>query len=126
MSFGFSLGDFLAVANFATQLYTCLSEVRGSEAAYKEAVSLLQSLSTSLRTVHSTLSSSASVSGLPPPDIAVVSGLGYHLRACRELMNRFLYVLCSLGRLCQAYPSGSAMVNKRQGGFKKIHRKLHP
>ncbi|KAI5789430.1 hypothetical protein FPQ18DRAFT_391980 [Pyronema domesticum] len=40
MSFGFSVGDFLAAATLATQLYTFFFEVRGSEAVYNEAVSL--------------------------------------------------------------------------------------
>jgi hypothetical protein len=88
--FGFSVGDFLVVADLAITIYEALSEVRGSEKAYKDLVDLLQSLVHSLRTIHNFLISSPSTAGFPPPDVALLNGLRYHLECCQNLMKTFL------------------------------------
>ncbi|KAF8543027.1 hypothetical protein BDD12DRAFT_875385 [Trichophaea hybrida] len=88
--FGFSLGDFIAVADLASKISKALSEVRGSQAEYKDLVELLDSLNNSLRFVHNFLISSSSTAGFPPPDVALLNGLRYQLDKCRDLMTSFL------------------------------------
>jgi hypothetical protein len=88
--FGFSVGDFIAVAELASTISKALSEVRGSQTEYKAVVELLDSLNNSLRTVHNFLISSSSTAGLPSPDTALLNGLRYHLDKCRDLMKSFL------------------------------------
>jgi hypothetical protein len=44
MSFGFSVGDFIAVAGLATTIYEALDEVGGSKIDFKDTTEQLQNL----------------------------------------------------------------------------------
>jgi hypothetical protein len=78
--FSFSVSDFIAVAELAAKISTALSDVRGSESEYKSLIKLLELLNASLRTVYIFVVSSSSMTGLPPPDAALVNQLKVHLR----------------------------------------------
>ncbi|KAF8245617.1 hypothetical protein K440DRAFT_402230 [Wilcoxina mikolae CBS 423.85] len=89
--FGFSFGDFLAVAELAHAVSRALNDSLGSQQDYRTLIELLDSVHVSLRTVSTfVVSSSAATSGISPPDPLLLDGLRTHLSCCQKLMKDFL------------------------------------
>lgn len=76
----------------------CYSHLQGfkrssvGETEYREAMGLLQSLAMALRMVHDFLVGPRFNDGTqpPPPDVALMNGLRYHLECCQRLMDVFV------------------------------------
>jgi hypothetical protein len=96
MSFGFSVGDFIAVAELATNLYQALDDAKGSKQEYKDIMELLRTLSDNLTAVHSFVIQLSDVAELPPSDVKLLSGLKENLNACKKTIQDFRYITMSL------------------------------
>jgi hypothetical protein len=119
MSFGFSVGDFIAAAEIATTVIKALSDSRGSESQHKSLIELLGSIDASLRAVAATLISSSVTSGLPLPDSRFLDGLRKEIESCQKLMKGFLVsdIQSCMHRMIEAHFYTS-------GKIKEIYRKL--
>ncbi|KAI5794023.1 hypothetical protein FPQ18DRAFT_329483 [Pyronema domesticum] len=90
MSFGYSIGDFITVANLAGSIAKALSDSRGAKVDYENLIELLESIQTSLQVVYNFLVSSSLATDVPPPDAALMRGLRMEMDCCQKLMHRFL------------------------------------
>lgn len=73
MSFGFSVGEFIAVARLATTIYKALDEVSGPKSDFKDTTEQPQSLYTNLETIcHLIVDPAFNIQELPPPDFQLM------------------------------------------------------
>jgi hypothetical protein len=92
-SFGFLVGDLLAVAQLPAQIYTALDDAHGSETEYKDTLKLLRSLSDSMNAIKIFIDELLkSATGMPPPDVSLIAGLKGSLDRYKNLMEEFMYV----------------------------------
>ncbi|KAF8248514.1 hypothetical protein K440DRAFT_625716, partial [Wilcoxina mikolae CBS 423.85] len=82
MSFGFSVGDFLAVGTLIYQIGTTLRDSTGSSADYQDLVLRFDCFEQLLQTVKQQISSSQ----LPPSAVQAIKG---HILRCKPLLEKF-------------------------------------
>lgn len=87
--FGFSVGDFLAVGDLARKIAIALDESRGATAEYKALCELLLSLNRSLHAT-SAIFFSSNKGGRGSSNQALLNGIAFELRCCKQLMDEFL------------------------------------
>jgi hypothetical protein len=84
MSFGFSVGDFIAMGNFAIKTYTCLQDSTGSVADYQRLNLAFSSLKVTIALVDELLTNNpGSLSPL------FVNATKMHLSECSALLQNF-------------------------------------
>jgi len=82
MSFGFGVGDFVAVGTLIFKIGTTLRESSGSSAQYQELVLRFDCFEKLLKTVHNQITGSQ----LPP---STVRAIGVHVSRCEPLLQKF-------------------------------------
>jgi len=82
MSFGFSVGDFLAVGQLVFKISASLNESTGSSAQYKELLLQFHCFKQLLNTVHNHIASSQ----FPP---SAVRAITEHISQCKPLLRKF-------------------------------------
>ncbi|KAI1357050.1 hypothetical protein F5Y01DRAFT_321363 [Xylaria sp. FL0043] len=90
VSFGFSVGDFIAVAGLVHNIIRAISEHNGAVAEYQSCVSTLKSLHSCICAIKEGLRFAQDVSSLDLHEVALLNGLTYELNICRDLLNAFL------------------------------------
>lgn len=88
-SFGFSIGDFLAVGDLARRIVEALNDSRGATAEYKSLCELLLSFNRALYAA-SAIFFYPSSSAVSRPDTASLNGIRHEMECCKRLMNDFL------------------------------------
>lgn len=115
MSFGFGVGDFLAVGSLAYRIITALNDSRGSKAEYKNLISVLSSLQQYTLKLVSThfleLASSGSV------DTALCNGIKHQLSLCTTVMEDFLL---SSQKYTESFLPNDCKMSFRNG-FRKVN-----
>jgi hypothetical protein len=100
MSFGFSIGDFIAVAGLAGSISKALSDTRGAQDDYKNLIEMLESVQTSLQVVYNFLVSSSSATAVESSHLALVRGLRMEMDCCQKLMKQFLVSFRLIYEVC--------------------------
>ncbi|KAI0817855.1 hypothetical protein GGR55DRAFT_43659 [Xylaria sp. FL0064] len=90
VSFGFSVGDFIAVASLVHNIIRAISEHNGAVAEYQSCVSTLKSLHSCICAIKEGLRFAQDVSSLDLHEAALLNGLTYEMNICRDLLNKFL------------------------------------
>jgi len=85
MSFGFSVGDFIALGNIAIKTYALLQDSTGSSADYQSLKLIRKSFGATLATVEAELQTTVPNS-LPKP---LVNAAKIHLSGCSQLLQSF-------------------------------------
>lgn len=112
--FGFSIGDFIAVADLARSIVRALSESRGSTADYKSLCEVLFSLDRSLHVASAIFLHPSSGPGTSL-DMGPLNGIHYELGRCRRLMEEFLI---------SSKKYTEALLNGQGSRFKREWRKV--
>ncbi|KAI3320483.1 hypothetical protein HD806DRAFT_506576 [Xylariaceae sp. AK1471] len=90
VSFGFSVGDVVAVGNLVYNIIKAINERKGAATDYQSFVSTLRSLHSCTNAIKDSLKFSQATSISELHEVALINGLMYEIHACRDLLNAFL------------------------------------
>ncbi|KAF2967256.1 hypothetical protein GQX73_g6345 [Xylaria multiplex] len=88
--FGFSVGDFIAIASLVYEIIRVIDERHGAGAEYQSCVSTLRSLHSCISAIKECLRLAQDVPNLELHEVALINGLRYEIGFCRNLLNEFL------------------------------------
>lgn len=111
--FGFSVGDFIAVAQLAMQIYQALNETKGARDHYRKTTELLRSLHVALISAFAVFY--YPLSGESCPDTSQLNGMRYELECCKRLMDDFWI---DYSKYTQSFLDGRG--NRFRDGWRKI------
>ncbi|KAI0555616.1 hypothetical protein F4679DRAFT_176817 [Xylaria curta] len=89
-SFGFSVGDFIAVASLVHKIIQAIDENKGAATEYKSCVSMLRSLHTCICAIKNSLKLTQDASSFEFHEAALANGVMYEINICMDLLNAFL------------------------------------
>ncbi|KAI0863803.1 hypothetical protein F4860DRAFT_50432 [Xylaria cubensis] len=90
VSFGFSVGDFIAVANLVHKIIQAIDENKGAATDYKSCVSMLRSLHSCICAIKNSLKLTQDASSFQFHEAALANGVMYEINICMDLLNAFL------------------------------------
>ncbi|KAI1740091.1 hypothetical protein F4680DRAFT_419658 [Xylaria scruposa] len=90
VSFGFSVGDFIAVASLVHKIIQAIDENKGAATEYKSCVSMLKSLHSCICAIKNSLKFTRDASSFEFHEAALANGVMYEINICMNLLNAFL------------------------------------
>ncbi|TRX90094.1 hypothetical protein FHL15_009013 [Xylaria flabelliformis] len=90
VSFGFSVGDFIAVATLVHKIIQAIDENKGAATDYKSCVSMLRSLHSCICSIKNSLKLTQDASSFQFHEAALANGVMYEINICMDLLNAFL------------------------------------